>query len=105
MSLPVPAIVLIAAAMIAGTVGYVLFYRYTDARAVESGFRPWQAHSGQADDSGATPFERNIHWELLLGRYQTTDANTLKIGRASRRWTIGSVGLMVAAIAVLAYAN
>ena len=105
MSLSVPAILLIAAAMIAATVGYVLFYRYTNARAVESGILSWQAHSGQADDSGATKFERKIYWELLLGRFQTSDANTLKIGRASRRWTLGSVGLMVAAIAVLAYAN
>ena len=105
MSLPMPAILLIAAAMVAGTVGYVLFYRYTNARAVESGLLPWPAHTGPADDSGSTAFERKIHWELLLGRYQTSDADTLKIGRASRRWTLGSVGLMVAAIAVLASAN
>jgi hypothetical protein len=105
MSLPVPAILLIAAAMIAGTVGYVLFYRYTNARAVESGLRPWQAHVGQTDDSGATALERKIHWELLLGRYETSDATTLNIGRASRRWTFASVGLTVAAIAVLAHAN
>ena len=105
MFLLVPAIALIAAAMVAGLVGYVLFYRYTDARAVESGLQPWQAHSGQADDSGATAFERKVHWELLLGRYRTSDPRTLKIGRASRRWTLASVGLMTTAVAILAYAN
>jgi|JI8StandDraft_2_1071088.scaffolds.fasta_scaffold196849_2 hypothetical protein len=105
MSLLVVATILVAAAMIAGLVGYVFFYRYTDARAIELGMRPWQAHSGQADDSGATAFERSIHWELLRGQYRTNDPSTLEIGRTSRKWTLVSVGLMVGAIAILAYVH
>ncbi len=104
MAFLVPAIALIALAMAAGFIGYILFYRYTDARAMESGLEPWQAHSGPTDGNGATAFERTICRELLLGHYQTSDPKTLKIGRASRRWTLGSVGLVATAIATLACA-
>jgi hypothetical protein len=104
MSVLVSALVLISAAMLAGAIGYALFNRYTSLRAIESGLRPWQARAGAIDGNGATTFERAIHWELLFGRYQSRDPKTLKVGRASRRWTLTSVALAVAAMALLLYA-
>ncbi len=94
---------LIALALVAGVVGYIIGQRYVDARAREMGRAPHEVRETSLQEDGSTAFEDRANFEVLLGTFGgSKNTQTLALGRSARRWSLFSVALAVVAIAILA---